>query len=261
MTKKQQNQILKLAGTKSGRAIAREIGLTQTTVFKFMKSKNISNAFEYGVAQKQYSEQIAKYKNRAGLYYIKNVSNGRFYIGVSIDVGRRIAQHLMKLNKLKHKNKELQNDWNLKHVFDFGIITEGPKDTIELTRIEHNLIHLNKDSSLCYNKNNNRVQILINEKQVLRFESNIDKSGDCWYWTGKLDKDGYGKMAINKKRHYSHRLSYFIYKKQNPEGLLVCHSCDNPACVNPDHLFLGSDATNAKDCSNKGRKGRPRKCI
>ncbi len=60
MTKKQQNQILKLAGTKSDRAIADDLGLSQTVVFKFMKSKNIGNAFEYGVAQKHYSEQIAK---------------------------------------------------------------------------------------------------------------------------------------------------------------------------------------------------------
>lgn len=260
MTKKQQNQILKLAGTKSGRAIARELELTHGEVFKFMQSKSISNAFGYGTAQKQYSEQIDKYKGITGLYYIKNRSNGRFYIGVSIDVGRRISQHLMKLNKSQHKNKEIQNDWNLKHIFDFGIITEGPKDTVELTRLEHNLIHLNKDSSLCYNKNNNLGQISINDKQILRFESNIDKSGDCWIWTGRLDKDGYGAIIIDKKSHFPHRLSYFIYKKENPAGLLVCHSCDNPACVNPDHLFLGSDATNAQDCSNKGRKGRPNKC-
>lgn len=260
MTKKQQKEILKLAGTISGNEIGRRLGLSQNAIHKYMRSKGISNAFCYGLEQKKYKESIYPLKEISGLYYIKNVDNNRFYIGVSIDVGRRISQHLMKLSKQSHKNIALQEDYNSGHKFKFGIITEGPNDVVELTKLEYQLILLNKDNGLCYNKNLAHTEIEINDEQKERFWAKVDKSGNCWNWTSQAP-DGYGEFKLNKKTYRASRISYFLHTGENPQALVVCHSCDNPLCVNPDHLFLGSDATNAQDRQSKGKGGRPKKCT
>lgn len=89
-----------------------------------------------------------------------------------------------------------------------------------------------------------------------RFWSQIDKSGDCWTWTGRKDKAGYGMMSIKKKGKRCNRFSWEIHHGPIPRGLYVCHSCDNPSCVNPAHLFLGNDADNMHDMIAKGRNKR-----
>ena len=74
----------------------------------------------------------------------------------------------------------------------------------------------------------------------------------CWIWLGSKDKDGYGKMSICKKDIRAHRFSFYIYWgfiKQK----LICHSCDNPSCVNPNHLWIGTHKQNRRDCVNKKR--------
>lgn len=87
-----------------------------------------------------------------------------------------------------------------------------------------------------------------------RFERHIQKTETCWIWKGAISGTrGYGQIGFEGRRLYAHRASFEIYKGEIPEGLLICHECDNPSCVNPEHLFLGTYKDNMQDCSKKGR--------
>jgi len=81
----------------------------------------------------------------------------------------------------------------------------------------------------------------------------IQFNGSCWDFTGALDRDGYPKIKIGGTRFSAHRVSYHLHKGDIPDGLLVCHRCDNPRCINPLHLFLGTVRDNTVDASVKGR--------
>lgn len=76
---------------------------------------------------------------------------------------------------------------------------------------------------------------------------------NCWEFQGAKTNDGYGQIKIDGINHRAHRLAYSLYVGEIPEGMLVCHRCDNPPCCNPDHLFLGSDADNTSDKVAKER--------
>lgn len=86
-----------------------------------------------------------------------------------------------------------------------------------------------------------------------RFESFVLKSDGCWTWKGSLDRYGYGQFKVNGHPIGAHRFSYLLHFGDLPMHLCVCHSCDNPSCVNPSHLWLGTHADNARDRREKGR--------
>jgi len=95
-----------------------------------------------------------------------------------------------------------------------------------------------------------------------KFWSSVDTKYDCWTWRYSKDKDGYGKEKRNYRDIRAHRLSYEMHIGPIPKGMFVCHRCDNPSCVRPSHLFLGSAKDNSQDSVNKHRisHGERRPC-
>lgn len=82
----------------------------------------------------------------------------------------------------------------------------------------------------------------------------IKGEDECWGWKGYKIKNGYGRITINRKTYLSHRLIYILSYGEIAKGICVCHKCDNPACCNPKHLFLGTHKDNMNDMINKGRQ-------
>lgn len=95
--------------------------------------------------------------------------------------------------------------------------------------------------------------------EVERFWSRVDKSGDCWLWTGGLARKGYGHLRWHRRDLAAHRVAWELTHGSIPDGLWVLHSCPgggNPRCVRPEHLYLGTAMDNARDTWTVGRGPR-----
>lgn len=112
----------------------------------------------------------------------------------------------------------------------------------------------------CYRELNSRTSKAQFISMPERFWLKVDKRGleDCWEWKAGCDDKGYGRIYFDGKHCTTHRVSWTLENGSIPKGMCVLHRCDNPPCVNPAHLFLGTHGDNSKDAARKGRSRAPR---
>lgn len=95
------------------------------------------------------------------------------------------------------------------------------------------------------------------DKEIIERNSCPEPNSGCWLWLGHLNPYGYGRLGRNRIERQAHRLSFLAHIGPIPDELKVLHKCDIPSCVNPDHLFLGTDEDNMQDMVTKGRNVNP----
>ena len=106
-----------------------------------------------------------------------------------------------------------------------------------------------------------KTWLVMSKTITLRFWEKVHVTNGCWEWTARRKLHGYGEFNIMGRLVPAHRMAWVLSVGPIPKGLLVLHRCDNPPCVNPDHLFLGTQLDNIRDAAQKGRMGRSQKVV
>jgi hypothetical protein len=96
----------------------------------------------------------------------------------------------------------------------------------------------------------------MNIAEYIEERSIPEPNSGCWLWLNSVDKNGYGWASVKHRTKKAHRLAWEGRHGSIPDGMCVCHKCDNPGCVNVDHMWLGTNVENTKDRSRKGRSHR-----
>ena len=192
-----------------------------------------------------------------GIYVITNILTAETYIGSSVDISRRWADHRRELKSRVHKNALLQAAYDRDGLtaFQLGLL-EHVEQAEHLTGREQHHLDLLKP---VYNGDEVAIRAPYrtwrsDEADKTRFWAKVDQPEEgCWLWQSTMFSQGYGCFKAAGKMCKAHRIAYTYAKGPIPDGLVVCHACDNKRCVRPDHLFLGTTRDNVLDAKRKGR--------
>lgn len=192
-----------------------------------------------------------------GIYIITNTVTAETYIGSSVNIAQRWTAHRWEMKNNRHKNPALQAAYDRDGLAAFThAVLEIVEQAEQLAPREQHYLDLLKPF---YNGDEVAIRAPYrtwrsDDADRKRFWSKVDQNAEgCWLWQGTMLRQGYGCFKIAGKMYKAHRVAYVYLKGAIPAGLVLCHTCDNPRCVRPDHLFPGTMKDNVQDAKKKGR--------